>query len=138
MKQACQAFVALLVLSLLAGCGEQSPPGTIVTGKIYKGGAPLKVKGTEFGEKLVELISVDDSNNRGGCMIADDGSFMMEGQGAGVKPGKYKIAVTVSAELGGADELKGKFSEKNTPIVREINNSGNQDLGIIDLDKPNG
>jgi hypothetical protein len=63
----------------------------------------------------------------------------MLGPGAGISPGKYKLAVLQHDQGPGSDLLKGAFSRDKTPIRIEIPPAklgGTHDLGVIDLDKP--
>ena len=53
--------------------------------------------------------------------------------GNGIPPGKYRIAVRQWDPYPDRDRLEGKFSEKETPIVRDVDGKTPID---IDLSKP--
>ncbi len=68
------------------------------------------------------------------------GNFEITGaDGKGIPPGKYRVAVSAGAFVGGPggpsskDPFEGKFGKDNSPIIREID--GKSEI-IIDLDKP--
>lgn len=140
MKRSCQGFSALLpLLLLLSGCGGTPPAGTVVHGKIYMKGAPVKVNNSsEDSVKKVFLYPMFEGGIPDGADIKDDGTFEFRGYGEGVPAGEYRIGVEIRSEFGTPDQLRDRFSEKNSRITRNIDNSGDQDLGIINLDKPNG
>jgi hypothetical protein len=135
-----------LAMALLNGCGPSyvTPQGAKIQGKIVKGGQPLQVPGRESGTGYIEVnMSPADPAQVGQLpdtsgMAAADGSFLIEYE-RGLPPGKYKLAVYQRDQGGDSDQLQGKFSRQNSPIIVDIDKSkigGTIDLGTIDLDTP--
>ncbi len=135
---------ALTLAALLAvagpGCGS-SDSTPIVTGRIVRGGQPLKVRGRESGVGRVEVRLAPQFGGADvqTAIAAVDGSFRIAA-GGGVPAGKYKIVVLAlepalhdaPTETGEVDLLEGAFSQERTPLVRDIG-PGSRDLGVIDL-----
>lgn len=146
MKSAsCGLWLLLLAVLFLPGCGDRYKPkdGVIVTGKVVKGGKPLDVPHRDVGLGSVEVVLIPVANVAGGqqemALANEDGSFRMAGPGAGISPGKYKLAVLQHDQGPGSDMLKGAFAPAKTPITVEVPQAklgGTHDLGVIDLDKP--
>jgi hypothetical protein len=128
----------LLILSLsLASC-RSSPTLFKVTGRLTKGGRPLKVQPnvgrlevlfypvTDNPEELVDPYEVG--------IDLETGTFEVPGKDRkGIPAGKYRVCV-VWMDDGMNDKLKGQFSlEKPSPIIREVTGDVNLE---IDLDKP--
>lgn len=132
----------LLLLPLIAavqlvGCGgESAPQGTVVRGKILKGGQPITIDDPTAESPMVQVLLIPTFSEAGEepADLAADGSFEIVGPGNGIVPGKYKIAVEARASFSAPDKLNGKFSAQNTPIVRDIQGT-QMDLGTIDLDR---
>jgi hypothetical protein len=101
---------------LLTGCGEKL---VTVKGTVLQNDKPLVVSNT--GSVLVTLVPdvPPDTPHTTYPGRADPatGNFQIDEP---VRPGKYKIAVEQNDPLPGDDKLKGKFSPKNTTIVREV------------------
>jgi hypothetical protein len=147
MSRSMRLLLILLCSSLcaFAGCGPKYATGTGVKikGKIVKGGQPLDVPGRESGSGYVEVnLSPEDETQLATLATTSanadaDGNFLIDYEGRGVPPGKYKIAV-YQRDLGGdSDMLKGKFAAEKTPIKVDVDQSkvgGVLDLGTIDLD----
>jgi len=124
------AFLALFLCSLVVGCGGG---GVTPKGKLTKGGQPIKV--SDKGMVQVRLIPSEGSaDTTYSANVGADGTFTVVGPGNKPIPaGKYKIAVLAMDPYPTNDLLKGKFSEKTTSIVRDVNGSTPLD---IDVDKP--
>lgn len=124
------------------GCGSDDefvpPPGVIVTGQLLRDGQPLPMKRPDVGVGSVNLtfVSLDKPDQEKEYTSVDaEGKFRLEGAGAGIPPGRYRIAV-IHDENGianGNDDLDGKYSESNSPIEVEIPVGGDHNLGILDL-----
>jgi len=135
------AFVLLLPVLALAGCGSSVEEGVIVTGKIIMNGDPLKAprRDVGIGVVYVKLVPVDvEGGETESVEAAEDGTFKIIGPGKGVPPGSYKLAIS---QQGGPDSdmLIDKFSEETTPITVNLpkDKVGDTiDLGTIDLSKP--
>ena len=133
----------LVAAALTLGCGGFKPDtGVKVKGKITKGGAPLSVPNmaAKTGFIKVDLVPVhsgaQDDRVMAPSMQEIDGTFLIVGDGRGVKPGKYKISV-VTNPGNGQDDLKGKFNGATSKIevdILEKNMGGTQDLGTLELD----
>ncbi len=115
---------------LLVGCGGG---GVTPSGKLTKGGAPLKV--SEKGMVQVHLLPAEGQvQTVYTAQVAADGSFTVKGaDGKPIPAGKYKIGVVAMDPYPTHDLLKGKFDDKKTTIVRDV--KAGQPLDI-DLDKP--
>jgi hypothetical protein len=133
----------LAIAFLLVGCGGFTPDsGVKVTGKITKGGAPLNVPNMEakVGTIKVDLVPVhagpQDDRSKSGAFQEPNGTFLILGDGKGVKPGKYKVSI-VANPGNGKDDLQGKFDGSASKIevdIAEKNVGGTQDLGTLELD----
>lgn len=147
-----KAFALMLSAVLCSGCGSGAGEGkAVVRGRIVQNGSPLEVEGRDVQAGRVEVLLVRPDGFAQERVMADaEGNFEFLGEGDGVAPGTYKIAVKqIEAQppgpppagtrpgpsypgTGESDKLGGAFDEKNTPIVREIG-EGEIDLGEIDL-----
>jgi hypothetical protein len=124
--------IGLLVAGIiaLAGCGGGSggTPKHVVKGKISNGGSILEVKqlpSKAGGNLKLWLIDTDQSKILDVYDADIDfatGAFVIGGgDGRGIPPGKYKVCVEWKDDYpGGPDKLKGRFSEENSKLVREI------------------
>jgi hypothetical protein len=125
------------------GCrGGQVEPkfSSALHGKITRGGQPLQVdKARHGGYANVELVFVplDRAGRQFTTKAGEDGAFeVLLPEGQTIPPGKYRIAVHQWNPQPKTDELGGRFSEQNSPIVRDIT-GGQQEL-VIDLASPKG
>lgn len=136
------AVLAVIAVAFgVVGCDKGYSPdaGVIVKGKIVKGGNALVVEGREVGIGKVEvkLVAVDAGLESASDNAKEDGTFNIVFAGKGVKPGKYKLAVTQISKM--VDVLNGAFNDQATTINVEVpaNMVGKTlDLGTIDLDSP--
>ncbi len=124
--------VVLMVASLMAGLVGCGPASVAVTGKITRNGKP--VTGTEAAPIQVSLCPmIGDREAFDKIVIAEvnqaDGSFTA----SGVPIGKVRIGVSQTDRTTLADRFEGKFSEGESPIVRDLTQG--QAL-TIDLAKP--
>ncbi len=160
---ACAVAAALLVA---AGCssGPKIEVGVIVKGKLVQDGQVIRSKSTEptppgVEENALEVIFYPIGETKTDQFYADynieDGSFVFEGRGKGIPPGKYRLVVTQSEALAGGfdydpgeadsraatDMFGGAFSHAKSPFefdVPEDKVGGELDLQTIDLAKPPG
>jgi hypothetical protein len=130
----------LFAFACLNGCGsggsgsEKLPR---VTGKLLKGGLPVKPPDTSKlppGDPGLQVIFVRVGDAKAGeeyraSVNAEDGTFAVA-----VPPGRYRIAV-IMAPIESSDLFKGKYNAQNSKIERDI--TGKEDV-VIDLDKPTG
>ncbi|MCE9527039.1 MAG: hypothetical protein K8R36_13395 [Planctomycetales bacterium] len=132
----------LLAFLGCGGGGFKAEAGVKVTGKVTKGGQPLKASSPIPGIKPVriELFPIhtgpEDSRSAFGTLVNEDGTFELDGPGQGIKPGKYKVSVTIDSGDGN-DQLGGKYAGMNSPIEIEIaenKKGGSQDLGAIAIE----
>jgi hypothetical protein len=99
------------------------PPGT---------SAPPVAEGGGGGGLQVAFISAEGSDVSYAKLDPAAGTFEVQG----LKPGRYKVALTVTNALpGAADPFGGKFTPEKTKIVRDI--KGGEDIEI-DISKPQG
>lgn len=133
------------IFATLAGCGGgyTPPQGVVVRGTILKGGKPLQVPRQDvgLGSVAVKLVPIGQASGRREIesTLADkNGAFELRGAGAGIPPGKYRLAVAQQDQGYGSDLLQGAFSEANSPIEVDIppdRLGRTHDLGTIDLDQ---
>lgn len=128
--------IGLLVFGPI-GCGRSGPTTVRVTGRVLLKGQPLSVTPTEaqLGALQLRFIELDPNGVPTGRSYSanakPDGSFNVLGIGGrGLPPGRYRIAV-YQYDPYPEDKLGGRFSEERSPIVRQIEASG--DLGVIEL-----
>jgi hypothetical protein len=99
----------------LTGC---KPKLLTVNGTVLNDGQPLPVGPT--GSILVTLVPDvapgAEYTTYPGYPDNATGKFTL----TEIPPGKYKVAVEQNDPLPGTDKLKGKYSPKNTTIVREV------------------
>jgi hypothetical protein len=135
-------FLMLIgALIFCAGCsGDKnpaSPLGVIVTGKVVRNGVPLTVEALPPGEVPAEVIFVPIGEGSAESeALAADGTFREAGWEKGIKPGKYKLAITHFVQGRESDGLQGAFSAESTPITVEIPSDkvgAEHDLGTIEL-----
>lgn len=128
-----QHFVAFCCLCVCCGCGGGS--GKLkVAGKIVKGGAAFAVPEEEYVR--VTFFPVTDGgppkNTYAATYNGKDGSFVATGgDGLGIPPGKYRIAV--EHEKKGGDAFKGAFDGDRSPFTFDIGRA-TKSL-VIDLDR---
>ncbi len=140
-------FVLAAGIAAILGCGGKSPSEgvvVVVRGKVTNAGQPLQVARADVGAGWVQIVfskdagtgAVVDPNQTYTTKADDSGAFELKGRfGNGIPPGKYRIAVRQWDPYPDKDRLDGKFSEQQTPIVREVADK----LTIeIDLSKPEG
>jgi hypothetical protein len=120
------SLLALALLIVLAGCGGSKGK---ITGKLTKGGQPIKVG--EQGQILLILVPDPATGNTYPCNLdKDTGTFDCIGNdGKGIPPGKYKVVVEAT-EGGptGKDVLGGKYRMDATTKTIEV--KAGQDIEI--------
>jgi hypothetical protein len=112
-----------LVFGLASGCSH-GPTKADITGKVLKDGQPLKIPDPTKGGK-VEVTFVTANPKDVADYVprkanADDqGNFEIKG----LPLGKYKVGVRQMTDPR-TDQLDNVFNTKNTPIVRDVESSG--------------
>ncbi len=126
-------LIALGCLCACCGCGGGS--GKLkVAGKVTKGGTAFTVPDEEYVR--VTFFPVTDGgppkNTYAATYNGTDGSFVATGgDGLGIPPGKYRVAV--EHEKKGGDAFKGAFDGDRSPFTFDID-QGTKPL-VIDLGK---
>jgi len=121
------AGLFLLLVAAVAGCGGG---GYRVTGKLTKGGAPIKV--SEKG--LIQMAFIEESDKQAvnpfPVSVNKDGTFEVNGRAElkGPPAGKYRVSVELIDPYPGTDKFQGKYSKQNSPIIKEV--TGNQELTV--------
>jgi hypothetical protein len=132
------SFAFFVGTILLAGCGGGENL-VVVKGKLTKAGQPLSAAGMKLppGDLGIQLIFIPEGGGQDEPgVVNSDGSFAVSGaKGNGIKPGKYKVAITLGA-FGTKDELGGIFSREKTKCVREVSATAKE--FTIDVSKPEG
>jgi hypothetical protein len=127
-------LVLVLVATGVAGCGRGDGKLNVI-GKVLKGGAPLTVPEEEYVRVTFFPVTEDGSapkNTYAAIFNRGDGTFRaLGGDGKGVPPGKYRIAIEYLKN--GRDALKGAYDGDRSPFVFEVNRK-TKSL-TIDLDK---
>lgn len=127
----------LAVALLLSGCSAGKPVVS-VSGRLLNNGEPLAIptQGLPPGERGIRVgfLSAPQQGQLPESFFANvnpaDGTFTVPGnEGRGIPPGKYRISVSVGA-MGQADQLKGAFSELNTPLSVDIGSSGRLTIDV--------
>jgi hypothetical protein len=141
------ALALALVIGGLTGCGGGADGRVTVKGKLLDDGKPFVLDKSKLklpsgatslppgsNPLVVSFIPVESGETTNANVSADTGTFEANGtDGKGIKPGKYKIAVT--ATVGGADYFGGKFAPDKTQIIRDV--KPGEEI-IIDVSKPQG
>jgi len=127
--------LALIVcLAGIAGCGK-SDGKLNVTGKVVKSGAPLKVPEEEYVRVTFFPVTTDGGppkNTYAADFNRADGTFRaVGGDGHGIPPGKYRVAVEHVKK--GGDALKGAYDGDRSPLVFDIDRKTGP--LVLDLDK---
>jgi len=139
-------FLSALLCLATTGCGGGGERTVSARGKVTDAGRPLLVKDRDLGlgTVVVQFYRIGDDPKGAGRQSTDpeeaevdaDGNFKVPGRsGDGIPPGRYRIAVRQWDPYPQVDRLKGRFDEKNSPIIREI--TGEEDI-VIDVSKPQG
>ena len=140
------AFLGVLLVTLIVGCGGYSPEaGVTVTGKIVKGGQPLTVPSVDSGGGLQVQLCPRTARPDGspgdaaGGEYNPDGTVKFQYAGKGVPPGKYLLTVELNDGTNDQDVFQGKYSLAQSKIevtVPENKVGGSYDFGTIDLESP--
>ena len=123
------AFLALFA----AGCGG-TDDRVKVQGKLLDNGKAFSLDASKMklpagatalppGTKAIQIIFVpaEGGDTASASVSETDWTFSVPGSdGKGIKPGKYKIAITGGAGGGFPDYFGGKYSLDRTPIVRDV------------------
>jgi len=139
------ALAGFVALAMLAGCGGYTPEaGVIVTGKVVQGGQPVPAPSSATGSEgsygvEVQILAASPSDTKlasTGASCDASGNFEITYGGAGVPPGKYKVAIYVRNGDGDSDTLEGKLDATNTKIEVDVPQDklgGKHDVGTIDI-----
>jgi hypothetical protein len=124
------AMVAVSVFFLVVtGCG---PSLYQPSGKVMKGGAPLKI--SDKGVLELALYAESDSSMTQPYAVnwEKDGSFKVTGRNGGIPAGKYKTSVVLKDPYtaDAKDVFAGKYANGKGPVV-DIH--GNSSQVVIDL-----
>ena len=133
----CALILGALLMLLTAGCSSSSRPTASTSGqahkvdiggKVHLGGKRLQV--SKAGEIKVRFYSegLDDPHafSRSADVDEQDGTFAIKG----IPLGKYRIGVYQIDPRPSHDLLHGRFSKKNTPIIRDVERNGQ----VFDID----
>jgi hypothetical protein len=99
-------------------------------------GVPPGVEGSSVLQ--VTFIDAQTGESFDAKTYPEAGTFEVTGaDGKGIKPGRYRIAVTARYGFGEdtPDYFRGRFTPEKTQIVRDIH--AGEDV-VIDIAKPNG
>jgi hypothetical protein len=123
-----------LALCLLAGCGR-SDGKLNVTGKVFKAGAPLRVPEEEYVRVTFFPVTSDGvppKNTYAASFNRADGTFRaLGGDGHGIPPGKYRVAIEHVKK--GGDALRGAYDGDRSPLVFDIDRKTGP--LVLELDK---
>jgi len=145
---------AAVILALLAGCSKtEDGPRAVAKGKLVDGNKPYtyeapKGKGGgavappsvgNAGTGLqIQFVPSEGGDTSYASFNAEAGTFEVKGSdGKGIKPGKYKIYMTMLGSPPGAPEIfGGKFTREKSQIERDVTVDGPEI--VIDVSKPKG
>lgn len=118
-------FVMIAVFLMTTGCGpkeEYGTKGVILRGRIVRDAEPLPLDRPDVGLGVVDLILVHENQNQpiDYASAGADGKFEFLGDGQGVQPGNYRLAVRHFKTGPGNDELGGKLNAANAKIPVNI------------------
>jgi hypothetical protein len=119
--------ILLAAVLLMAGCGQKAK--VKISGQVTRDGQPIAVSST--GTVWVTLVPLDPgtpATSQTGRANAD-GSFEI----SNVYPGKHRVAVEVQDPSPRVDALRGAFSKKDSPIIKDLD--GKTPLNV-DIAKP--
>jgi hypothetical protein len=134
-------WFTISISTMMVGCGpreEYGVKGVQLRGRIVLEGQPLPLDRPDVGLGVVDLILVHESQNQpvDYASAREDGKFEFLGDGQGVPPGSYRLAVRHYKTGPGKDELAGKLNVANTSIsvnVPQDRMGKTLDLGDIEL-----
>jgi hypothetical protein len=146
-SRAFTAAVLPLAFALLTGCGGGgSDARTVVHGKLVEGAKPFALDKSKLklppgatalppGSQPLSVVFVSESGEQFPATVnADTGTFEVTGpDGKGIKPGRYKVAVTAGVGVG--DYFGDKYAPDKTQVVRDVKPG---EEVVIDLSKPQG
>ena len=138
---------------LIAGCGPKDDgPRVVPKGKLMDGAKPYvyeapKVKGGgptpppsvgNVGSGLqIQFTPVEGGDVYYASFNAESSTFEVKGSdGKGLKPGKYKVFLTMAGAAPGGEIFGGKFTRDKSQIERDVQVDGPEI--IIDVSKPKG
>ncbi|RCS40595.1 hypothetical protein DTL42_24810 [Bremerella cremea] len=111
-------------LFLIAGCEKTDP---LIQGKLTNDGQALQV--SEKGDIQVEFVQ-DGTGQSYLASVKPDGSYELT-----VPPGDYKVAIQQLDPYPNVDKLKGKFSQKKTPIKKKLEGGETFDIELSEYAK---
>jgi hypothetical protein len=118
----------------MPGCSPTNGPFN-VTGRVVKGGVPLTVPDDEYVRVTFFPVTADGGapkNTYAAAYNRQDGGFRATGgDGKGIPPGKYRVAV--EHEKNRRDVLKGAYDGDRTPFEFEIDRKTR--AIVLDLDQ---
>ena len=127
-------WLAVLCLFACLGCGQRNGKVNI-TGKIIKGGAPFAVPDEEYVRVTFFPVTDDGGppkNTYAASYNGKDGTFRaIGGDGQGIPPGKYRVAI--EHEKKGGDAFRGVYDGDRSPFQFDVGRSS-QPL-VINLDQ---
>jgi len=136
-RQGCWLALAVLPCVTAAGCKQEKL--VIARGRVTCNGQPLQVKDAPvLGRVAVSFIPVSEElRTRIGPQSAlvnqEDGTFTVGGaDGRGIPPSQYRIAV-YQYDPYPTDQLKGRFREDSTQILREVTGEGDIEIDVSKL-----
>ncbi|MFM9069059.1 MAG: hypothetical protein ACKOUR_17260 [Planctomycetota bacterium] len=140
-RVSCRLVVLILGFLVTTGCGESVPKGVILKGKVLKGGQPLAVTRPEVGVGWVQIDLIPDgkSDYTETTRAKPDGSFEFPGEGKGIPPGKYKVAVKHYENGPPNDMLQGAFAWDKTKFTVDVPQDkvgSGFDVGTLDVGTP--
>jgi len=121
-------------MGAMAGCGSGDGK-LLIKGKVVKGGAALTVPEEEY-VRVTFFPMTDDGgppkNTYAASYNGSNGTFRaIGGDGKGIPPGKYRVAV--EHEKKGGDAFKGRYDGDRSPFQFDIDRTTK--ALVIDLDK---
>ena len=146
--------ITIAAVVALSGCSKtDEAPRAVAKGKLVDGGKPYAYeapKGKGGGAiappsvgnagtgLMIQFVPVEGGDPSFASFNAEGSTFEVKGgDGKGIKPGKYKVFLTMAGGTPGTPEIfGGKFSREKSQIEREVTADGPEI--VIDVSKPKG
>jgi len=127
-------LLAILILCVTSGC-SRGDAKLKVSGKILKGGAAFTVPEEEYVRVTFFPVTADGGppkNTYAASYNGKDGFFhAIGGDGLGIPPGKYRVAI--EHEKKGGDAFQGRYDGDRSPFEFDVDR--NTKPLIIELDR---
>lgn len=147
------SIVGAAIFAALSGCSPDDGPRVVAKGKLVDGAKPFQYEAPKgkAGAPLpppsagsggvglqIQFVPAEGGDTFYAAFNAESSAFEVRGNdGKGIKPGKYKIFLTMAGGAPGSPEIfGGKFNRERSKIERDVTVDGSEI--VIDVTKPGG